>query len=762
MTESDVFLTPRAADALLSSLTDPRPAQRRRALYEFLFFRRIELLEPLRNHALVESDPKVAVLAAQVFHALKSSPWDFDLERTISRLLAEPGGTLRLTAPMWDYAGRYGHRPMRMALLGRIPYPPPPETWEFLDRCLGGIDPVVRGAACRSALVTGKPELIAQVIHRLWDDDSWVQQQAFHAWNNLAPSELVRIVDRGVRSDERPVTTALARLLPLICREELRPVLLQAVAHPHAELSDAARKALDRLTLAGALDQGWGGTVPEPSPIDFSRLPSEPPPMGPRQWGGHRRGPGEIDWEALSPDVSELMASIGPPPRAAAHAPPHLAANLVLPSGPASARPPTSTSAPPPAPAPVPAPTPAPAPVPPPPPPPASGTPQPSSVPMGSPVVESARPPSEAKKERVISARAKVKESPIPEKEARDSSQAVSPAVQVGPEASSAVERDEPSAVANAVRETSGPAQVESAPVVRGPDKELEERKQREIMELMQAMKGGGPPAPSAKPVEELAPSDLLDVDFSVVAEESAMPHGLPDVPPEPASSPEPAPARSAPVSVGASPPPVAEPPKPVPASPPQPEVSPPPSPSRPASPAPTPPVTTLPSGSSPASASPTIPSVSLPSPSPSPSPSPAVSEPVTASATVLPKDAFAVEETPQMQMVVSHFPSFLTTPLRDMLRPDRPAHHLERLQETFSGLIGFLNLCFMQTYLFYGQRSAMGDKTVKECLAAHLTGVPGVRFAHHFSMALRSAPPAAGFFHVPPGAPCSGAKPLT
>ena len=92
----------------------------------------------------------------------------------------------------------------------------------------------------------------------------------------------------------------------------------------------------------------------------------------------------------------------------------------------------------------------------------------------------------------------------------------------------------------------------------------------------------------------------------------------------------------------------------------------------------------------------------------------------------------------PMIDTILGRYPSFVTGPLERFFRPADPAALMESLRAAIEPLIVFLSFTFLQTYLFFGQRTPKGDQVARDALNAHFSGPASVRLLHHLSLSVR------------------------
>jgi hypothetical protein len=81
-----------------------------------------------------------------------------------------------------------------------------------------------------------------------------------------------------------------------------------------------------------------------------------------------------------------------------------------------------------------------------------------------------------------------------------------------------------------------------------------------------------------------------------------------------------------------------------------------------------------------------------------------------------------------------------LSDPLKELFVPNPPEVHLKNIKNLTDNLIAYLNLCFIQSCLFFAPTSDVLNKSIKDCLKGHLTGPTSLRCLHNFSLALKQS----------------------
>lgn len=95
----------------------------------------------------------------------------------------------------------------------------------------------------------------------------------------------------------------------------------------------------------------------------------------------------------------------------------------------------------------------------------------------------------------------------------------------------------------------------------------------------------------------------------------------------------------------------------------------------------------------------------------------------------------------PMIDTILGRYPSFVTGPLERFFQQAAPAVLMQALRAAIDPLIAFLSFTFLQTYLFFGSRTAKGDQAARDALNAHFSGPASVRLLHHLSLSVREVP---------------------
>lgn len=232
---------------LISRLYSTEADVRRDAVYRILFDRRHELLHELKQAAFYEQDEQNAVLMAQVGVTLESFPRDTSLERQILDTLARESGISEMQKKMWDYLIRHGSSQMLIAVMGAMGETIPPSAQDFMECCLTHPDPEIRAMSCAIAINSGRPTHFAHVLNLVTDPDPMVAETAFSVVRDLPSNQMNIILDYALGSPDEWVLQNVAPFLPLLINNDLRKVVAKVQYHQHPLVSKKAREALKHL-----------------------------------------------------------------------------------------------------------------------------------------------------------------------------------------------------------------------------------------------------------------------------------------------------------------------------------------------------------------------------------------------------------------------------------------------------------------------------------------------------------------------------------
>jgi len=96
---------------------------------------------------------------------------------------------------------------------------------------------------------------------------------------------------------------------------------------------------------------------------------------------------------------------------------------------------------------------------------------------------------------------------------------------------------------------------------------------------------------------------------------------------------------------------------------------------------------------------------------------------------------------------IITRYPSFLADPFAMLFRQAKPDMQLKIINQTADNLIAFLNLCFLQSCMYYAQESDVLARSIKECLKGQLVGPTALRCLHNFALAMKAARGSPVFF---------------
>ena len=99
---------------------------------------------------------------------------------------------------------------------------------------------------------------------------------------------------------------------------------------------------------------------------------------------------------------------------------------------------------------------------------------------------------------------------------------------------------------------------------------------------------------------------------------------------------------------------------------------------------------------------------------------------------------------------IFAKYPSFITEPLLYVFKSPDYETKLKAITKVLDNLTAFLNLCFLQSAMYYAQESDMLAKSIKDCIKGNLIGPSAVRCLHNFVLAMKTARSNPVFFTFP------------
>jgi hypothetical protein len=91
-------------------------------------------------------------------------------------------------------------------------------------------------------------------------------------------------------------------------------------------------------------------------------------------------------------------------------------------------------------------------------------------------------------------------------------------------------------------------------------------------------------------------------------------------------------------------------------------------------------------------------------------------------------------------QEIIDNYPAFLTEQFEKIYNESDDAKKLKYVDETLTRIIAFLNLCFVQSCLYYAEESEVLAQNILQCLKNKLVGATALRNLHNFVMAMKPA----------------------
>ena len=238
-------LTPQTKE-LISRLYSSNEYNKREAIYRILFDRRTDLVPELKKAVKYEKNETIAVFMVQVCLTLTNFPRDASMERRIIEILQyEEGGKVNdITPTMWEYLENCATSQMIIAILASMGNSIPANSYDFIEMCLTHPDPEVRAMVCEKAIKSGRPSHFAYVLNLVADKDPIVSQTAFLSIKNLPEAELAIILDYALGSPDEWVLKTVAPFLPNLITNSLRSVIAKVQYHSNQLVAHKAREAL--------------------------------------------------------------------------------------------------------------------------------------------------------------------------------------------------------------------------------------------------------------------------------------------------------------------------------------------------------------------------------------------------------------------------------------------------------------------------------------------------------------------------------------
>lgn len=89
---------------------------------------------------------------------------------------------------------------------------------------------------------------------------------------------------------------------------------------------------------------------------------------------------------------------------------------------------------------------------------------------------------------------------------------------------------------------------------------------------------------------------------------------------------------------------------------------------------------------------------------------------------------------------VIARYPSFLSDSFALLFRPSSPEAHLKVIGQVVDNLTAFLNLCFLQSCMYFAEESDVLARSIRECLKGNLIGPTALRCLHNFALSMKAA----------------------
>ncbi|HNV71922.1 MAG TPA: hypothetical protein PKO06_19615, partial [Candidatus Ozemobacteraceae bacterium] len=176
----------------------------------------------------------------------------------------------------WEYLSRQGPRYLLLEVLTAMGRRPPYEALSVLEECLRHPDAGIRSAAVLPALFSNDMAVVSHSLALLNDPCDQVAEEVFKQLRTCTGTELALLFDRGLRVQDQGILQSFAAFLPLIVREELRPLCLRLQQHADPSLQQAASQALEALDLRNQDQQPITESSGESTPSVIPELEESP------------------------------------------------------------------------------------------------------------------------------------------------------------------------------------------------------------------------------------------------------------------------------------------------------------------------------------------------------------------------------------------------------------------------------------------------------------------------------------------------------
>ncbi len=88
---------------------------------------------------------------------------------------------------------------------------------------------------------------------------------------------------------------------------------------------------------------------------------------------------------------------------------------------------------------------------------------------------------------------------------------------------------------------------------------------------------------------------------------------------------------------------------------------------------------------------------------------------------------------------IFEKYPSFIVDPLLDVYKASTDEARLKAIEQVLNNLTAFLNICFLQSAMYFAQESEMLTKSIKDCIKGNLIGPSSIRCLHNFVLAMKA-----------------------
>ncbi|OGK10254.1 MAG: hypothetical protein A2W80_19400 [Candidatus Riflebacteria bacterium GWC2_50_8] len=94
----------------------------------------------------------------------------------------------------------------------------------------------------------------------------------------------------------------------------------------------------------------------------------------------------------------------------------------------------------------------------------------------------------------------------------------------------------------------------------------------------------------------------------------------------------------------------------------------------------------------------------------------------------------------PEAREIAARYPSFLVDPFVQLFVPASNEARLVQIGQVLDNLTAFLNICYLQSCLFFAPESEVLARSIIECIKGELVGPTALRCLHNFVMSMKQA----------------------